>query len=441
MTLAVPKKKWKKFHEIMKDRGVEATIIGKFTNSKKCLVTYKTKKIVDLDMEFLHNGLPQKKQISEDFQKEYSVSKIPPISISSVLSEYMGELNLSSTEYIVGQYDHEVQAGSVLKPIQGRGRVLADASVTRPLLDSDRAVVLSQALYSTYSEQDAYKMAACSVDTAIRNAVAAGADIDYLSLLDNFCWCSSTDPKRLGQLKAAVKACFDFATAYGTPFISGKDSMFNDFKGFDEKGNAIKVSIPPTLLISAIGVLKNSTKVSSLDFKYSGDLIYLLGETQDELGGSEFLQFIQKKTKKEMSGIIPSVDSAKNKKLYKKLFSSIQKDLISSSISLHHGGLANALFRSAIGGKTGAEINLQGLLGNATSDYSALFSESQGRILVSINPKNKTEFEKIMKGSAFLHIGKVTDEQISIKSRQGKNIYKENISAIEQTYKRRFKSY
>lgn len=441
MTLAVPKKKWKKFYEIMKDRGVEATIIGEFTSSQKCIVVYKKKKIVDLDMEFLHNGLPQKKQESEYSQKEYAPSKIPSISIDKILSEFIGELNLSSTEYIVGQYDHEVQAGSVLKPFQGKGRVIADASVTRPLLESDRAVVLSQALYPSYSEQDAYKMAACSVDTAIRNAVAAGADIEYLSLLDNFCWCSSKEAKRLGQLKEAVRACFDYSVAYGTPFISGKDSMFNDFKGFDENGEAVKVSIPPTLLVSAIGVIKNATKVSSLDFKYSGDLIYLLGETQDELGGSEFLGFIQKKTRKELRGMIPSVDSNKNKMLYKKLFSCIQKDLIVSSISLHHGGLANALFRSAIGGKTGAEINLQGLLGNATSDYSALFSESQGRILVSINPKNKTEFEKKMNGIPFLNIGKVTDEQISIKSRQGKNIYKENISTIEQTYKRRFKSY
>ncbi len=442
MTVAVPKKNWKKFKKIMDSRSVEATILGTYTNSKKCIVTYKGKQIVNLDLDFLHDGVPENIQKTDYAPVVVKSTFLPVISLQQVLSHFMEQANLSSTEYIVGQYDHEVQAGSVLKPFQGKGRVLSDASVTRPVFSSKRGVVLSQAMYPSYSEQDTYAMAACSIDTAIRNAVAAGADIDNLALLDNFCWCSSTDPKRLGQLREAVKACFDYATAFKTPFISGKDSMFNDFKGYDEHAKDIKISISPTLLVSAIGVVKDSTCVASLDFKLPGDLIYLLGETHTELGGSEFLRYVHQKTKKDVLGQIPKVDALKNINLYKKLYKCIQKNLIVSSISLHHGGLANAFFRSAVGGMVGAEINLQGIPGTADSETALLFSESQGRILVSINPQNKKVFEEMMQGASFKNIGKVlSTNELLVKSKSGKELFMNSVEAIEQSYKRRFKAY
>ena len=168
-------------------------------------------------------------------------------------------------------------------------------------------MVLSSVLNPTYSELDSYKMAGACIDGAIRAAVAAGATIDTLALLDNFCWCSSNDPIRLGQLKQAVKACYDYSVLYGTPLISGKDSMFNDFKGFDAKGNPVFISIPPTLLVSSIGVIKDVRKAHSIDFKFDGDLIYLLGETYDELGGSEYIRFLGEQDKEEYTGTVPEV--------------------------------------------------------------------------------------------------------------------------------------
>ncbi len=439
MTLAVPQKSWNTFKSIMEARGVEVTKIGVFTNSKKCIVNYNKKIIVDLDMEFLHNGLPVKNQKTKESSQDYLPSKLPSVSLTKVLGEFMSTLNLSSTEYIVGQYDHEVQAGSVLKPFQGKGRVLSDASVTRPVLHSNKAVVLSQALYPSYSEQDAYEMAASSIDTAIRNSVAAGADIDYMALLDNFCWCSSKDPERLKQLKDAVRACYDYSVIYGTPFISGKDSMFNDFKGYDEAGVETKVSIPPTLLISAISVIKNAAKTISIDFKFPGDILYLLGSTQNELGGSEFLRYIKSQTQKNLVGIIPEVNAKENKKLYKKLYACIKTDLIVSSVSLHHGGLSAALFKSAIGGMLGAQVSLKGIYHD---DIVALFSESQGRILVSVNPQNKELFEKMMQGISFIKIGKVSDTgTLTISSVNGKELFISKVPQIEKTYKRRFKDY
>lgn len=441
MTLSVPKKNWKKFSDLMQKRGVEATIIGTFTASGKCIVKQKGKTIMDIDLAFLHDGLPKRVLKSEASQAPILTSTLPKISEEKVISDFMSRLNLSSTEFITSQYDHEVQAGSVLKPIQGRGRVVSDVSVTRPLLSSQTAVVLSQALYPTYTELDPYKMAAAAVDTAIRNAVSVGGDVSRMALLDNFCWCSSNDPKRLYQLKEAVRGCYDMAVSYSTPFISGKDSMFNDFKGFDAGGNKVEISIPPTLLVSTLGTISDPTKVVSLDFKVPGDSIYLLGETYDELGGSEFLEYLHETTKQEFSGIVPRVDPLRNKLLYRKLYEAIGKGYIASSISVARGGLSTAVLKSAIGGMLGVEIDLN-VEGSVGSNTSALFSESQGRILVSVAPQFSEKFESHMTGASMRRIGKVSKNgNIVIKGINGRKIADISVSQIEKSYKRRFKGF
>ncbi|MDB5204897.1 MAG: Phosphoribosylformylglycinamidine synthase [Candidatus Taylorbacteria bacterium] len=444
MTLAVPKSKWKAFKKLMDMRGVGADVVGEFTNSGKCVVTYHGKKIVDMDLEFLHNGLPSRNLVSKDEKITYlEAPKQTSKDLTKIVKDMLKRLNITSFEFISKQYDHEVQANSILKPLQGRGQVNADVAVIRPVLDSKKGVLLSSTLNPSYSEIDSYKMAASSIDGAIRSVIAAGGDIENLAILDNFCWCSSTDPVRLGQLKSAVKACFDYAVAFGTPFISGKDSMFNDFKGYDEKGNLINISIPPTLLISSIGVMNDAEKAISLDFKFEGDLVYVLGGTLEELGGSEYFKYVSEKTKKEFIGnIVPSVDAVKNMKLYKAFTKCANKELVASSISIGRGGLAVALAKSSIGGKLGAEIELKKISKKTSGDDRALFSESQGRILVSINPKNKKTFEDIMKGNSFTQIGKVSkDSKFIIKGRDGNEIVNAGIDALLTDYKSTFKNF
>jgi phosphoribosylformylglycinamidine synthase len=330
--------------------------------------------------------------------------------------------------------------------------VNADAAVIRPLLDSDKGVVLTAALNPSYSELDSYAMAASSIDGAIRTAVAAGANINHLAILDNFCWCSSTEPVRLNQLKNAVKACYDYSISYGTPLISGKDSMFNDFKGFDEKGNPIKISIPPTLLVSAIGVMKDVHNAVSLDFKFDGDLIYVLGDTKNELAGSEYFSMLAEHAAKtgKNKGVketysntaVPHVDAMKNKRLYVKFASCTAKNLISSSISVGRGGLATALAKSAIGGKLGATIDLKPVSKQTASDDFTLFSESQGRILVSIDPNNKKAFENEMKGVNMAFVGKVTAKPVVvINGRAGKEIVRMKTTDALTAYKSTLKNY
>ncbi|MES2930910.1 MAG: AIR synthase-related protein [Patescibacteria group bacterium] len=408
MTLSVPKKKWNEFKNLMESRGVLAVVIGEFTDSGKCIVRHNGKMIMDMPMEFLHNGLPVRHLISE---KSKSVHKDPKIprgdSRTKELLALLREGNVGGFSFISEQYDHEVQATSVIKPLSGKGRINTDAQVIRPVLDSTKGVILSEGVYPSYSDIDTYHMAACAIDTAIRNAVAGGGSLKHLAILDNFCWCSSYDKKRLAELVAAVRACYDYAVGYGTPFISGKDSMFNDFRGYDEKGNLIAISIPPTLLISAIGVMKDISKAVSPEFKMAGDIIYVLGETHDELGASEYYKLLAKGTLEDIGNSMPRVDLQKNIKIYQALEKAIDKELIASSLSLTSGGLSVGLAKASLGGMLGCTVNVKNIPGTASSIDAKLFSESQGRIIVTVAKKNIRAFEKLMRNIPHAKIGTV----------------------------------
>jgi phosphoribosylformylglycinamidine synthase subunit PurSL len=448
MVLAVPPKKWLAFQKLMRRRGVEATVIGKFTNSGNCVVKFGKQTVLNLEMNFLHNGRPIKQQVT---QPPRGVSVHGPIekpihrrstNLNNDIIKILQSLNITSTDFLTTQYDHEVQGGSVLKPLQGKGRVNADATITRPILTSKKGVVLSQALYPSYSELSPYNMAACAIDTAIRNAVAAGADVDYLALLDNFCWCSPSEPERLWQLKETARGCYDYAVSFGTPFISGKDSMFNDFKGYNKDGKPIKVSIPPTLLISAIGVVPDIYKTVSLDVKMPGDVIYILGNTHNEMGGSEYVKMNYESGIMNQEFKTPSVDAEKNYRLYKSMFSAIQNNLVASSISLGRGGLITAVSKMLIGGNLGAKISLADLPGTWKENYEALFSESQGRILVSVDPKKAEQFESSLADKAFARLGTVSkNNKLIITDKDNKNIVDLKLKEMEKSYKSTFKDF
>ncbi len=436
MTFSVPKKNWKAFDGLMKRRGVEASVLGEFTSTGKCVVRHKGKTIMDLEMEFLHDGVPKKLLITEEKKIVYAEPPIQKTSdLTKTFTQMISRLNIVSTEFVSKQYDHEVQASSVLKPLQGRGLIDAPASVVRPVLGSRKGVVITSYLAPTYSEIDSYAMASSAIDGAIRSAVAAGADVDNLALLDNFCWCSSNDPVRLNQLKHAVRACYDKSIAFCTPLISGKDSMFNDFKGFDDKGNAVAISVPPTLLVSAIGVIPDATKSVSIDFKFEGDLVYLLGDTHDELGGSEYFASLG-----FVGNNVPRVEADKNKTLYQKFYKAVKEGLVASAIPVLRGGLAVALAKSAMGGMIGASIDISKIIGTSKAADLKLFSESQGRILVSIAPKNKKAFETLMKGSSFSLLGKVSLDKIVI-TEKDKKIVSLSVSAAHKAYKSTFKNF
>lgn len=427
MTMAVPPENVGKIIALLAKRGSEAWDIGEFTDSGRAQVSWQGELIMDMDMDFLHDGLPET-PLTTTFSRggEAEPDIAEPTDYKDTLLNILARLNVCSKEFVACQYDHNVQGSAVLGPVQGPGRVYADASVSKPVLDNPHAVVLSQGLFPRYSDIDTYNMAQASLDMAVRAAIAAGGDIDHLALLDNICWCSSDEPERLGQLKRAMDAIYKLAKVYGTPFISGKDSMFNDFKGYDDKDNPVKISVPPTLLISGIGVLQNVDYAVSLDPKMPGDAVYLLGTTKDECGASEYYDMHG-----HLGNNVPETNHDTNMDLYRLMSKANKQQLIASALPVSYGGIGAALAKKAIASGLGMTINYEP---DMRLD-KALFSESTGRVIVTIANQDSAEFEKLFAGHA-QKIGAVTDsDTLSI------NGHDMTISKLEEAYKAPLRGY
>ncbi|MDG7056415.1 MAG: phosphoribosylformylglycinamidine synthase [Wolbachia endosymbiont of Meromenopon meropis] len=436
MTLAVSEKNLLMFEQIMKKHDVEISIIGEFNTTGMSKVRLAcASPIMNIETEFLHNGnpkihlktKPRSKKPTPILESNSKATLDQEIELKAMLSRP----NIVSKEFIIVQYDHEVQGSSVLKPLQGKGRVCSEAIVSRPILSSNKGVVKSHGFGSSYGEINTYHMAACAIDTAIRNYVTVGGNINHLALLDNFCWCDSYNPERLWQLKLTAKACYDFATAFKTPFISGKDSMFNEFNGYDENHKKVTISAPPSLLISAIGVMENVEKAVSLDVKMPGDLIYILGVTYNELGRSEYQLYCGIGNNR-----VPKVNAENAKKLYERYYLAIENEIIASAIAPNLGGLIIALVKSLIAGNLGAEIDLslvpiEKIQNKNMINKIIMFSESQSRILVTIAPQNQRRFEELFKDIVFSRIGRVIEEKIL----NIKNILKSDLKDLANSYR------
>src|SRR5437763_1224708 len=208
--------------------------------------------------------------------------------LTQTLLKILGSPNVCSKEWIVRQYDHEVQGGSVIKPLVGAANDgPSDAAVLRPVLSSRRGLVVACGMNPNYGDYDPYHMAACAIDEAVRNCVAVGGDPRRIAILDNFCWGYTDRPETLGALVRAALACHEVAVALGTPFISGKDSLNNEFS-YEAGGQRRTIQIPHTLLISALGQVADVSRCVTMDFKSPGNLIYQIGATKHELGGSHY---------------------------------------------------------------------------------------------------------------------------------------------------------
>jgi phosphoribosylformylglycinamidine synthase len=303
------------------------------------------------------------------------------------------------------------------------------ATLSRVVLSSERGVGLSQGMFPSYSEIDPYRMAAAGIDTAVRGLVAMGIPPDAIAILDNFCWCSSDDPERLWQLKRAAQGCYDTAIAFSTPFISGKDSMFNDFSGFDAENNPVRISVPPTLLISSIGICPDVKMAVSLDAKFSGDLVYVIGDTEEEMGGSEYFACLG-----SCGNTVPALDTSNVIPRYRHLASAIAQDLVASAFPVTRGGLGVALAKVAIAGGIGMDLVIPA---DFRPDYY-LFSESLGRFVATVAPDNKNAFEKTLGVDAVL-LGRVGGSHLKIACRD--SLINLHVDELEAAYRAPFRGY
>lgn len=430
MTLAVPPKKIEEFLKLAKARDVEATVIGSFTDNKKFHVKYGDKTVAYIDMDFLHKGVPTMKLVARWKQRKYEEPCIEEIDLTSTLKHLLSRLNICSKEYVIRQYDHEVQGGSVIKPLTCDGP--SDAAVIRPLLESMEGVVIANGICPRYGDIDTYHMTACAIDEALRNYLCVGGSLNHVACLDNFCWCdpvkSDKNPDgefKLAQLVRANMALYDYTKAYGIPCISGKDSMKNDYI----IGNK-RISIPPTVLFTTIGKIQDVRKAITMDVKKPKDRVYVLGITKDELGGSEYyasLGFI--------GNNVPKVNADSAKKLYKALEQAINKAIISSCHDCSDGGLGVALAESAFSGNLGMIINIDKIpVENITRLDTILFSESQSRFVVTVSPDKVESFEQIMKGNVFADIGMVISQKEFKMMNKGEVVLNASLEELKEAW-------
>lgn len=414
MILAVPADKWNELQALCVSEGVEATNLGTFEATGRLKLHYQDQVVGDLSMEFLHDGRPKVVRKATLPVKASAIDAAPRTAneegwANQTLKQILSSPNVRSKEVIIRQYDHEVQGGSVLKPLVGiADDGPGDAAVITPVIGSTRGLAIACGINPRFGDDDPYAMAANAIDEAVRNLVAIGADPTRIALLDNFCWGNTNDPAKLGALVRACEACRDLALAWKMPFISGKDSLHNEYHSAGRH-----IAIPGTLLISAIGLVPDVTRCVSMDLKAAGNRLYLIGTTNNELGGSHF-NLVTNRT----GGSIPQVDSATAIRLFRALHHAINSRLIRSCHDLSEGGLAVTAAEMAFAGGIGADVNLRELTG--LIDEAALFSESPTRWIVEVAPAVASAFEAGFSGLPCVAVGEtIKDSRIRIAGREG----------------------
>lgn len=436
MTLSVPEEHWGELSALCASEDVEATVIGRFVPTGRLVLKYNDQQVADLAMDFLHDGRPQ---VVRD-----AVYTPPPVQPQPVpekdardytdeLLRILGSLNVCSKEWVIRQYDHEVQGGSAIKPLVGAANDgPGDAAVLRPVLDSHRGIVISCGMNPRYGDLDTYWMAAGAIDEAVRNCVAVGADPNRIAILDNFCWGNTDRPETLGSLVRAALGCHDVATVLGTPFVSGKDSLNNEFRpeGADEP-----ISIPPSLLISAIGQVDDVSRCVTMDLKQAGNSLYQVGLTKNELGGSHFAL-----VESLSGGQVPKVDAELAKKTFAAVHKAIEAGLVRACHDMSEGGLAVTAAEMAFAGGLGARISLGQVPQVAEADGELptavlLFSESNTRLLVEAPPEKAEAFEAAMAEVPHAIIGQVVDSgKLEILGVDGKRVVQADLPKLKEAW-------
>lgn len=432
MVLAVPPGKWETLKRLCDNEDVDAFVLGEFEPTGKLTLNYQGELVGELEMHFLHDGRPAvvhkgtyPKPVATPFRVEPSGEK----NLGAALKKILGSLNVASKEWIVRQYDHEVQGGSVIKPLTGvADDGPSDAAVITPVLGSKRGLAIGCGINPRYGDADPYRMAASAIDEAIRNVVAVGGDPNHCALLDNFSWGNTEKPEVFGTLCQAAFACRDVAIAYKTPFVSGKDSLYNEFN----TGTKV-IAIPPTLLISAMAIVPDVRRAITMAAKEAENHLVLVGLTKNELGGSHFALVTE-----SAGGSVPEVDTELGRSVFAGIHSVIARGLVRSCHDLSEGGLAVAAAEMAFAGGLGVALDLAG----APTDYedlkdiALLFSESNSRFLLEVAPESLDAVRESLAHVPHEVVGKFTAEPVfQVANPEAETIISESIAELKQIWK------
>ncbi|MBP6469455.1 MAG: phosphoribosylformylglycinamidine synthase subunit PurL [Chloroflexi bacterium] len=457
MVLAVPPDNFARLAAICAGQDVEPTVLGTFGNDGRLHIHYGDTLVGELDMDFLHNGIPQRK-LSAEWRVASAERGVRSAELNSAfrtphaaLMRLLAHPDIRSKEDVIRKYDHEVQGGTAVKPLTGYANhgpsdaaVLVPRSAERGVRSAElnsalrtphsaiKGVALSNGINPRYTEIDPYHMAFAAVDEALRNVTAVGADPDQVAILDNFCWGNPLLPDRLGSLVRCAQGCYDAAVAYQTPFISGKDSLNNEYTGSDGQKHAI----PGTLLISALGIVPDVAKTVTMDLKRAGNFLFIVGETGAELGGSHFglvggaIQPQHNNVPKAKSGALDT---------FRKLHQAMQAGLVQACHDCAEGGLAVTLAEMCLAGGLGVEIQLihapRDPYWAYSSDEAILFSESLSRFVVEVQPEDADQFRAIMAGTRHECVGVIGGEVLRVNGRASQPILEAAVEELEQAWR------
>ncbi len=434
MILAVPPEHLQELLEICAIEEVEATVLGTFTADRRLTLTYHDQLVADIDMAFLHHGQPDRTldalwtraapPIHEELLKlELELESFTQAinhSLAPTLLALLRHPSIASKEEVVRRYDHEVLGATVLKPLVGRANNgPGDAAVLQPYIEDQPSlagVVLSNGINPLYGKIDPYHMAVNAVDEALRNLTAVGGDVTRAALLDNFCWGNPTDPEQLGALVRAVQGCYAAARAFGTPFISGKDSLNNEYRT-----DGRRIPVIASLLISAVGVIDDVTPTIDMSLKTPGNLLYQVGATRNELAGSHYAEVIDPDSFAQLftHTEVPQVDLKRARTTMQALGAAIRHGLVRACHDLSEGGLVLAAAEMSLAGLLGVTLHAEHITVKSATALSPsaetvvrLFSESASRFLVEVTPEQLGAFEQHMRASGvedITYVGTVTN--------------------------------
>jgi len=431
MILSVPEENIVALLELFSLEDVEASVIGEFTGSKRLQLYYNDSLVCDLDMDFLHDGLPKVEKKAVFVQSRHKEPRFStPLDLTQAFLDLLSRYDVCSKEWVIRQYDHEVQGGSVLKPLVGlHNDGPSDAAIVKPLLDSSRGVIVSCGINFRYGFIDPYWMAASCIDEALRQIIAVGGSLKEVALLDNFCWGNPDKPDRLGSLVRAAFACYDIAKGFGVPFISGKDSLNNEYTVKNKS-----LAIPGTLLISALAVIEDVNKTVSMYAKTPGDLIYAVGNTYDELGGSHYY---------DLSGYIgnavPRVNIKQARLIFNALSRAAESGLIKAMHDCSEGGIGVSAAEMAFSGGLGMDLFLSEVpyVGETKRNDFILFSESNSRFVVEVEKNKQKRFEETLKGLPFGLVGCVSkNKDFKVFGLDTKPCIKVDIAKLKEAWQR-----
>ena len=435
MVMAVPPANLARLQQLCDRFDVEGTVLGTFTGDGHLTVRFGEQQVGHLSTEFLHNGLPPRQMRAHWTPPALEEPDLPcPGDLTEELLALLADPIIRSKEDVVRRYDHEVQGGTVVKPLVGAaGSGPGDAAVLVPLEANSapggctRGVALSAGINPFYGAIDPYAMAWAAVDEAMRNCVAVGADPDQVALLDNFCWGNPNLPDRLAGLVRCARGCYDAAVAHGVPFISGKDSLNNEYA--DITGE--RLAIPGTLLISAMGLVPDINRTCTMDLKKPGGLLYVVGQTATELGGSAYYRH-----QGHVGTSVPGtpVDSPE---LMRALHRAIAGGLLRACHDCSEGGLAVAAAEMALAGRLGLSMDLDAVptRGEVARHDALAFSESLCRFVVEVSPHDAEAFEACMGLHPLARVGEVRyDDQILL-SGTGGPLIETTVDAAEQAWR------